>query len=69
MKKGVTICFRANDELRGVLEKTAHEDRRSLSSAIELILVDYLEKHHEFPHQRERRLFVRRQTGVDNPPN
>jgi hypothetical protein len=61
MKKGVTICFRTNNELRGFLEKTAHEDRRSLSSAIELILADYLEKNHGF--QRERRLFVRKQAG------
>jgi hypothetical protein len=43
----------------------AETDHRSLSSAIELILTDYLEKHHEFPRQRERRhWFVHKQKGV-----
>jgi hypothetical protein len=65
MKKEVTVCFRTNDELRDVLEKTAHEDWRSLLSAIELIMKDYLEKNHEFTHQKKRRLFVRKQVGVD----
>ncbi len=55
MKKEVTICFRTNEGLRIALEKTAHEDHRSLSSAIELILMDYLAKNQQFPHQRERR--------------
>ncbi len=64
MKKEVTICFRTSEELRSALEKAAREDRRSLSSAIELILTDYLEKNHEFPHQRERRRFVRRQVLI-----
>jgi hypothetical protein len=68
MKEGVTICFRTNGELRGVLEKTAHEDRRSLSSAIELIFKDCLKKNHDFPDQKKRRLFLRKQVGVDNPP-
>ena len=67
MKKEVTICFRTSEELRGALEKAAREDRRSLSSAIELILTDYLEKNHEFPHQKERRRFVS-QTGVHTRP-
>ena len=60
MRKEVTICFRTNNELHGVLEKTVHEDRHSLSSAIELILKDYLEKTHEFSNQRERRRFMRK---------
>jgi hypothetical protein len=64
MKKEVTICFRTSEELRGALEKAAREDRRSLSSAIELILTDYLEKNHEFPHQKERRRFVRKQVSI-----
>ncbi len=64
MKKEVTICFRTSEELRGALEKAAQEDRRSLSSAIELILTDYLEKNHEFPHQKERRRFVRKQVSI-----
>jgi hypothetical protein len=64
MKKEVTICFRTSEELRGALEKSAHEDRRSLSSTIELILTDYLEKNHEFPHQKDRRRFVRKQVSI-----
>ncbi len=64
MKKEVTICFRTSEELRGALEKAAREDRRSLSSAIELILTDYLEKNHEFPHQKDRRRFGRKQVSI-----
>ncbi len=64
MKKEITICFRTSEELRGALEKAAHEDRRSLSSAIELILTDYLEKNHEFPHQKERRRFMRKHVSI-----
>lgn len=64
MKKEITICFRTSEELRGPLEKAAHEDRRSLSSAIELILTDYLEKNHEFPHQKERRRFMRKHVSI-----
>ncbi len=64
MKKEVTICFRTSDGLRGSLEKAAHEDRRTLSSAIELILTDYLKENHKFPHQQERRRFVRKQVSI-----
>jgi hypothetical protein len=65
MKKEVTICFRTREELRSALEKAAREDHRSLSSVIEIVLTDYLENNHEFPHQRERQLFVRKQVDVD----
>ena len=64
MRKEVTICFRTSEELRSALERAAREDRRSLSSAIELILTDYLEKNHEFPHQKDRRRFVRKQVSI-----
>ena len=68
MKKQVTICFRTTEGLRIALEKAAREDRRSLSSLIELTLMDYLEKNHEFPLPRERRrLFVPRPASVDLP--
>ena len=49
--KGVTICFRTNEELRDALELAARGDRRSLLSAVELILTDYMEKNHEFLHR------------------
>ncbi len=62
MKKEITICFRTNEELRGALEILAREDRRSLSSAIELILTDYLKKNRDFPgrDQKERRRYQRK---------
>jgi hypothetical protein len=61
----VTICFRTNEELRSALEKVAREDRRTISSIIEMVLTDYIEDNHQLPHQRERRLFVHKQVGVD----
>lgn len=42
MKKGVTICFRTTDETRSALERAARDERRSLSSLVELILTDRL---------------------------
>jgi hypothetical protein len=64
MKKEVIICFRTSEELHNALEKAARGDCRSVSSAIELILMDYLEKNHEFPHKKERRRFVRKQVSI-----
>jgi hypothetical protein len=61
----VNISFRTSDEMRSALEKAAREDRRTISAAIELILTGYLENNHQLPHQRERRLFVHKQVGVD----
>ena len=55
IKKEITICFRTTDELRNALEGVARQDRRSLSSVIELILTDYVGKSQVLPHQRERR--------------
>jgi hypothetical protein len=66
MKKEITICFRTNEELRGALEVVAREDRRSLSSAIELILTDYLKKNRDFPdrEQHERRRYQRKHVTI-----
>jgi hypothetical protein len=65
MKKEVTICFRTNEELRGALEVVAREDRRSLSSAIELILTDYLKKNQDFPErEQERRRYQRKRVTI-----
>ncbi len=66
MKKEITICFRTNEELRGALEVLAREDRRSLSSAIELILTDYLRKNRDFPgrDQQERRRYQRKHVTI-----
>jgi hypothetical protein len=63
-EKEVTICFRTSEDLRGALESVAREDHRSLSSAIELILTEYLSKNREFPQQQERRRYMRRQVSI-----
>jgi hypothetical protein len=66
MKKEITICFRTNEELRSALETVAREDRRSLSSAIELILTDYLKKNRDYPDrdQQERRRYPRKHVAI-----
>jgi len=66
MKKEITICFRTNEDLRSALEVVAREDRRSLSSAIELILTDYLKKNRDFAGrgQQERRRYPRKAVAI-----
>ena len=66
MKKEITICFRTSEELRNALEAIATRDRRSLSSAIELILTDYVKKSGGFPErdQRERRRHPRKPVAI-----
>jgi hypothetical protein len=66
MKKEITICFRTNEELRGALEVVAREDHRSLSSAIELILTEYLKKNRDFQNrdQQERRRYKRKRITI-----
>jgi hypothetical protein len=66
MKKEITICFRTNEELRSALETVAREDRRSLSSAIELILTDFLKKNRDFLNreQQEKRRYLRKQVAI-----
>ncbi|MGD0230434.1 MAG: hypothetical protein ABSC19_08755 [Syntrophorhabdales bacterium] len=64
MKKTITICFRTNEKLRGLLETRAREDRRTLSSAIELILTDYLERNHGFSDRTERSRYPRKQVTI-----
>ena len=44
MKKGITIGFRCGEEIKLGLEKLAREDRRSISSVIELILYKHLKE-------------------------
>ena len=44
MRKDSSICFRASKELHDGLLQVSKEDRRSLSSTIAIILVDYLNK-------------------------
>lgn len=60
MNNEIVICFRASEDLRRALETIARADRRSLSSAVKLILADYLEKGKGARAQRERRRYPRR---------
>lgn len=65
MTKGITICFRTSENLRRELEEIAGEDRRSLSSTIENILYDHLEKRKAAVRfQEEKRRFPRKNLSV-----
>jgi hypothetical protein len=66
VKKPITICFRTSEELRNALETVAREDRRSLSSVIELVLTDYLKMKRDFSDrdQIERRRYPRKQVTI-----
>ncbi len=59
MEKDTTICFRTDHDLGKSLRKTAREDRRSLSSLIEMMLRGALKARKRLP-QKERRQFPRR---------
>ena len=63
MKKKVTVCFRTSQDLRKRLEELAQSDRRSLSSLIELILTDYLNKE-RVRDQQERRRYPRKAVTI-----
>jgi len=64
IKKPTTICFRTDEKLRGRLETAAREDRRTLSSLIEVILTDYLERDRGFSDRMERRRYPRKQVTI-----
>jgi hypothetical protein len=66
MTKNVTICFRTGDDLRKSLEKISAQERRSLSSLIENILVEYLDDEKQIKQiKEEKRRFPRK--AVDAP--
>jgi hypothetical protein len=66
VKKSITICFRTSEELRDALETVAREDRRSLSSMIELILTDHVKRSRDFSDrdQTEKRRYPRKQVTI-----
>jgi hypothetical protein len=64
MRKEVTICFRTSELLRSGLEAIAHEEKRSLSQVIEIVLEEYVKDHHESLSQEERRRFTRKETTI-----
>ena len=65
MARSVTICFRTSEDLRSELEKIAAEDRRTLSSTIENILYDHIERRKSATTYRdEKRRFPRKNVSV-----
>jgi len=65
LARSVTICFRTSESLRNELEKIAGEDRRTLSSTIENILYDHIEKRKSATTFREeKRRFPRKNVSV-----
>jgi hypothetical protein len=66
MKKTLTICFRTDRKLRDLLEAAAREDRRTVSSVIEVILTDYLVRNRGFSDRDrvERRRYPRKQVTL-----
>jgi hypothetical protein len=65
MKKDSLICFRASKDLHGSLMHVAKEDRRSLSSTIEMALTDYLKERKAFRgFEKEKRHYPRKSLSV-----
>jgi hypothetical protein len=61
MKKDSLICFRASKQLHELLTQFAKEDRRSMSSLIEMALNNYLKERKAFSGvEKERRQFPRK---------
>jgi len=65
MKKDSLICFRASKDLHESLDQVAKEDRRSLSSTIEIALTNYLKERKAFRGvEREKRQYPRKTLSV-----
>jgi len=65
MKKDTPICFRVSSDLRESLVQIAKKDRRSLSSTIEMILINYLKEKKVFRgFIKERRKHPRKDISV-----
>ena len=65
MKKNSLICFRASNDLHESLARVAKEDRRSLSSTIEMVLNNYLKERKAFPGvEKEKRQYPRKTLSV-----
>jgi hypothetical protein len=65
MKKNSLICFRASKDLHESLARVAKEDRRSLSSTIEIALNNYLKERRAFPGvEKEKRQYPRKTFSV-----
>jgi hypothetical protein len=65
MKKDSLICFRASKDLHESLDRVAKEDRRSLSSMIEMALINYLKARKAFKGvEKEKRRYPRKTLSV-----
>jgi hypothetical protein len=65
MKKDSLICFRASKELHESLAQAATEDRRSLSSTIEMILTNYMKEKNAIQGvEKEKRQYPRKALSV-----
>ena len=65
MKKDSLICFRASKDLHESLARVAKEDRRSLSSTIEMALNNYLKERKAFQSvEKEKRQYPRKILSV-----
>ena len=62
--RDTVICFRTSDELRKALEKVSFADRRSLSSVIENILYDYVERKQPVRVGEEKRRYPRKRVSA-----
>jgi hypothetical protein len=63
MKKDSLICFRVSKDLHESLSQIAKKDRRSLSSAIEMVLSNYVKEKNQF-HGVEKRTYPRKLLSV-----
>jgi hypothetical protein len=63
MKKDSLICFRASKDLHESLAQVAREERRSLSSTIEMALTSYLKERKAF-RDVEKRQYPRKTLSV-----
>ncbi|MDD4357380.1 MAG: PilZ domain-containing protein [Smithellaceae bacterium] len=66
MKKDRSICFRVSGEVHDGLIRVSREERRSLSSTIEIILSDYLNKRKssDVESRKEKRQYPRESLSV-----
>ncbi|HYA15053.1 MAG TPA: hypothetical protein VEF33_11995, partial [Syntrophales bacterium] len=65
MRKDSLICFRLSKYLHESLLKVAQDERRSLSSTIEIILANYVKEKKVFKgSKREKRQYPRKAISV-----
>jgi hypothetical protein len=63
-KRNVMICFRTTEDLRNAMGRYAAEDRRTLSSMIESVISEHLEKHGYKTIAQEKRRRLRKPVNI-----